>query len=611
MKTSNTYLTHLHRQADRMLASVVALLALASIALAPWYHTWSEALFIAGPTVAVIGWLTLTQSGALVTRCAIAAALMVLTGLHIQQAHGVIEAHFGVFVLLSFLLIYRDWVPLVVAAAVIAVHHIAFYLMQHAGTQVWVFPNDRGFGIVMVHAAYVVFETALLVYMAIRLKAEITAVGAEPAALARMSQELARGNVEVEVPTAGAVPGSLASAMAEMRLALAQAVTGTGDVLRSVAGGDLSRRVSIEASGEFERLKENVNRTVDFLATFSAGQQELVRRANRGDFGGRCDTGGLQGFQLEMAAGLNQLAGSVETFIADFAVAQSAIAAGDLSRPIDRAFAGHLEELRRDTNRTMQQLAGIVGRIRDAADAIGVASERIAHGHADLTQRSGEQAGALRQAADSVGNLATEVQENARSATTASQLSLAASEAAARGGAAVRAVVGTMQGISSASTRISEITGVIQEIAFQTNLLALNAAVEAARAGERGHGFAVVASEVQALASRAATAADEIKDLISDSVRRIDDGAEQAGRTGEMVQEIVTSIDAVTRIIGELAIASRQQSSGIGTVSASIAQLAAGTDQSLSIMRASASMAENMAVEARALRESVRVFKLT
>ncbi len=337
MAPTNTYLSQIRQGGDRLLLCVVGALLLLSFALAPWYGTWTEALAIGLPTMGVVAWLVNSQPGALVTRCAIAAALMIFTALNIHQAHGMIEVHFGFFVLLAFLLFYRDWVPLVVAAGVAAIHHFSFDFAQRMGAPVWVFAANTGFSIVLIHAAYVIFETALLVFMAVRLKGEIEAVGCEPRELARVSQELARGNVAVKVPTEGATAGSLALAMAAMREELQSAVQGAGEVLQAVAAGDLSRRVTVKASGEFDRLNNHVNKTVNFLASFSGNQHQLVQRANAGDFGGRCETAGLAGYQLEMANGLNQLVTSVESFVDDFGAVQSALARGDLTKP-NRAY---------------------------------------------------------------------------------------------------------------------------------------------------------------------------------------------------------------------------------------------------------------------------------
>ncbi len=610
MLTAESYLTQIRRGADRLMLSVVGVLLVMALALAPLYQTWTEALAIGVPAAAVVAWLVLTNSGALVTRCAVAAALMILTALHVHQVHGMIEMHFGFFVLLAFLLFYRDWVPLVVAVAVIAIHHLAFDTMQRLGAPVWVFGANTGFDIVLIHAAYAVFETALLVFMAVRLRAEIEAVGCEPRELARVSKELARGNVAVEVPTQGATPDSLAFAMSAMRDELQRCVGGAGEVLAAVAAGDLTRRVGLEASGEFARLNEHVNKTVDFLDSFTAKQNQLIQRANSGDFSGRCETAGLAGYQLEMTQGLNRLVASVESFVDHFGRAQSALAQGDLTKPISQSYVGRLDELRRDTNRTAEQLAKIVGRIRGSADAIGHAAVEIARGNTDLSARTAQQASALEQTVSSMKELTSAVANNAEHAAKVNELSLAASRTAGKGGEVVAEVVSTMQGISSASGKIADIIGVIQDIAFQTNLLALNAAVEAARAGEQGRGFAVVAAEVRALAGRSATAAKEIKELISDSVQRVDSGAKLVERAGATMGDIVKSIERVTTLVGEIAALSQEQSSGIGAVSEAISQMDQVTQQNAALVEEAAAAAERMSAEAQLLRESVLVFKL-
>src|ERR1700761_2628018 len=175
MSSESEYLKRLRAVGDRLLLGVIGLMLVASLALAGWYGTWTEALAIGLPAALIPAWLVASNSGALVTRCAIAASLVIFTALQIHQAHGMIELHFGFFVLLAFLLFYRDWIPLVLAAGLTALHHFVVDSLQRAGEPVWVFAQNTGFHIVLVHAAYVVFETALLVWMAVRLRAEAEA----------------------------------------------------------------------------------------------------------------------------------------------------------------------------------------------------------------------------------------------------------------------------------------------------------------------------------------------------------------------------------------------------------------------------------------------------
>src|SRR5450631_1280678 len=220
MSGENVYFSRLYRTADRLLLWVLTALLLASFALAPWHHTWPEALVIGLPAWAVCAWLERSYGGALVTRCAIAASLMVFAALQIHQAHGMIEVHFTIFVLLAFLLFYRDWIPLVVAAGVVAVLHLGVDAFQRAGQPVWVFASAGGIGIVLVHAVFVVVETALLVWMAVQLRGEITAMGGDPAELSSVSRELSNGNLTVDIETTGAGAASLACAMERMRTEL-------------------------------------------------------------------------------------------------------------------------------------------------------------------------------------------------------------------------------------------------------------------------------------------------------------------------------------------------------------------------------------------------------
>lgn len=608
--TTRSYFEQLCQGGDRLLLGVLYGLALMSLALAPWHGTWTEALVIGVPAVGVTTWLVVTNSGALVTRCAIAAALMIFTALHIHQAHGLIEMHFGVFVLLAFLLVYRDWRPLVVAAGIIAVQHLAFDFAQRGGQSVWVFANESGFHIVLMHAAYVIFETALLIWISVRLRTESEAVGCDPRELSRVAQELARGNVAVTIASDAVAPESLAGAMATMRDELQRTVGETGEVLHAIATGDLSKRVVAQSSGAFARLKDNVNQTADFLASFTRKQQQLIQRANQGDFSGRAGTAGLGGYQLELAQGLDQLVISMETFVERFAEVLSALARGDLTRQISQPFSGRLEELRRDTNSTAAQLAQLVGRIRLSADVIDQASEEIARANRDLSSRTEEQASSLQETASSTGEITDTVRRNAENATLANELSQSASNVATRGSEAVSKVVNTMAGISESSKKIADIIGVIQEIAFQTNLLALNAAVEAARAGDQGRGFAVVAAEVRALAGRTATAAKEIKQLISKSVERVDAGTALVEQAGATMGETLQSIRRVADVVSEISMASRNQSAGLEGVNRAIGSIDESTQQNAAMVEEAAAAAATLATEARALTESVLAFKL-
>jgi methyl-accepting chemotaxis protein len=286
------------------------------------------------------------------------------------------------------------------------------------------------------------------------------------------------------------------------------------------------------------------------------------------------------------------------------------VAAGDLGQRIEADSRDETGRLLLALQDMQEKLAGAVRAIRQGAETISSASGQIAAGNADLSSRTEEQAASLEETAASMEELASTVNQNADNARQANQLAASASEIALRGGAAVSAVVGTMQDISASSHRISEIVSVIDGIAFQTNILALNAAVEAARAGEQGKGFAVVAGEVRALAQRSAQAAREVKVLIEDSVGKVSAGARQAEGAGATMQEIVTAVQHVTEIMAEIAAASHEQASGIDQVNRAVAQMDEVTQQNAALVEEAAAAAGAMQDQAGELVRAVGVFRL-
>jgi methyl-accepting chemotaxis protein len=285
------------------------------------------------------------------------------------------------------------------------------------------------------------------------------------------------------------------------------------------------------------------------------------------------------------------------------------IAAGDLTVRI--------ETRRNDTSsllyamKTMaENLASTVRGIKEASGTIATGSQQIAAGNADLSQRTEEQASSLEETASSMEELASTVKQNAEKATQANALALSASDVAAKGGQVVSEVVQTMSSINDSSKKIADIIGVIDGIAFQTNILALNAAVEAARAGEQGRGFAVVASEVRTLAQRSASAAKEIKELISESVHKVEAGTRLVDDAGKTMDEVVNSVRRVTGIISEISTAAHEQSAGIEQVNQAVTQMDQVTQQNAALVEEAAAAAESMREQAQQLGEAVAVFRL-
>ena len=337
---------------------------------------------------------------------------------------------------------------------------------------------------------------------------------------------------------------------------------------------------------------------------------DIVQAGVAGDFSKRLTLTGKEGFFRQLAEGINRLMESTSQGLDDLASILEAMAEGDLTRKIAHDYQGMLGRLKDDSNSTVTQLTSIVAQIKEAVSLIGTASKEIADGNSDLSQRTEEQAANLEETAASMEELTSTVKQNADNAYQANQLAASASDVAVKGGKVVGEVVQTMNEINDSSKKIVDIIGVIDGIAFQTNILALNAAVEAARAGEQGRGFAVVATEVRTLAQRSAAAAKEIKELINDSVLKVEDGTQLVDQAGKTMEEIVQSVKHVTDIMGEISGASQEQSQGIEQINQAILQMDEITQQNAALVEQAASASESMREQAEQLSHAVAVFKL-
>ena len=285
------------------------------------------------------------------------------------------------------------------------------------------------------------------------------------------------------------------------------------------------------------------------------------------------------------------------------------IAAGNLAVDVNTR-PGDTTSLLAEIKTMRDGLAKVVAHVRQNSEAVASASSQISEGNNDLSGRTEEQASALQQTAASMEQLSSTVKQNADNARQANQLAQSASTVAIQGGNVVAQVVDTMKGINDSSKKIADIISVIDGIAFQTNILALNAAVEAARAGEQGRGFAVVASEVRSLAGRSADAAKEIKQLITDSVNRVEEGTTLVGQAGVTMSEVVSSIRRVTDIMGEISAASSEQSAGVSQVGEAVVQMDQTTQQNAALVEEMAAAASSLSSQAQDLVQTVAVFKL-
>jgi methyl-accepting chemotaxis protein len=459
-----------YRRVDRAMLPLLWALFIVALCLAPQYGRWNSALAVGLPTALLPSVLIVWWPAHLLTRLAVAAALMIFAALHIHLTSGMTEIHFGIFVLLSLLLAYRDWRPIACAAIVIAIHHLTFNYLQQWGYDVACFTHPS-LGMVLLHAAYVVIQAAALGWLAWRMEKD--AVTAEE--LVRLSAHLGRE-----------------SGVFDLRF------------------GGLSMNSAL--AGSFKNTMDAVHRTMSNVRTGA----------------------------LSMAA----------------------------------------------TSRELRQ------------------------GNAQLEDRTRTQAESLARTVESMRMLADNVHNNAANADTAAELAVAARTVAGSGSQAVTEVADVMSEIRQEAQKISEITGLIDSIAFQTNILALNAAVEAARAGESGRGFAVVASEVRALAQRSATAAKDIRGLITASLDKTHSGARKADDAAAVMGEIVASVERVSTIVAEIGHASQTQRAGIDEVNAAVAEIDELTRQNAALVTETSGASSSLETQASQLLAAVGAFRL-
>lgn len=383
---------------------------------------------------------------------------------------------------------------------------------------------------------------------------------------------------------------------------------------RSFKMGLGSRRMEIVVSPVRGRENAVLGTVVEWK---DVTQDDMIRKemdlvisaASSGDFSKKIDLAQMDGAYRELANGMNRLVSVVDDATTEIGRMLEATAQGQLDQRIKADFHGKFGELKDNANQTAEQLAGIVENIRMVTSEVNTAANEITSGTSDLSGRTEQAAANLEETASSTEQMSATVKQNAENAKNASRLAETANQTANKGGQIVERAVVAMSSIEGSAQKITDIIGVIDEIAFQTNLLALNASVEAARAGDKGKGFAVVAQEVRQLAQRSAQAASDIKTLIQDSNGRVQDGVALVNQTGEALGEIVGSIGEVTSIVREISSASQEQAIGVQEINNSVASMDEMTQQNSALAEESGAAARSLSEQASKLNELMAFFK--
>lgn len=391
-----------------------------------------------------------------------------------------------------------------------------------------------------------------------------------------------------------------------------QYVNSVNQTLKFAIAGDFDaamKNLTADSVQKFNALRNTVFTLFDLQGTVAAQEYQIAQDYYESIFV-MSSAAMILGVSLAIIIGLLLIRAIVNPLNEAIAVA-NAVASGDLTSRIEVNSTNETGRLLQALRTMNDSLVDLVGKVRMGTDQISTVSGEIASGNSDLSQRTEEQASSLEETASSMEELTSTVKQNADNARQANQLATGASEVAIKGGAVIGQVVQTMSSINDSSKKIVDIISVIDGIAFQTNILALNAAVEAARAGEQGRGFAVVATEVRTLAQRSAAAAKEIKELISDSVAKVEDGTRLVDEAGTTMDEIVNAVKRVTDIMSEISVASREQSSGIEQVNQAVTQMDEVTQQNATLVEQAAAAAESMQEQAQALIHAISIFRLS
>ncbi len=374
--------------------------------------------------------------------------------------------------------------------------------------------------------------------------------------------------------------------------------------------GNLEERADAEQhKGEYKRLVEGINGTLDAIVEPVVEIIDMLQQLQRGNLGMRIEKD-YQGEFALIRDSFNETMDALNRYIGDVATVLKAVSEGDLSQEITSDFHGDFITLKDSINNIIASLNTTLASINIAADQVASGTRQVSSGSQSISQGATEQASAIEELTATITEIASQTKENAKSASRANELSIAAKEEAAKGTGHMQDLQRAMEEINEASVSIKKIIKVIDEIAFQTNILALNAAVEAARAGQHGRGFAVVAEEVRNLAGRSAQAAKETTELIQGSIKKAEAGTKIADNTAASLANIVTGVDKTVELVGQIAVASNEQATGIAQVNRGVDQLSDVVQTNSATAEEAAAASEELSGQAELLKSMVAQFHL-
>ncbi len=555
--------------ADRVMLSMMVFLLLVCFGIAYFTSTWTLTAVVGIPALLVPWAIYQGAPGSLASRIAISCALMVFSALSIQQSQGMIESHFGIFTLLAFLLYYRDWRAIVAAAGLIAVHHVLFgYLQATQVAGITVIEGQVHIGTIILHASYVVFEAAVLIFMATILRREAV----ESALVAELSGQISEGDFSPRGKAVSATESPLLYKVSQMQKSLQSTMQDIVGVMTAVAQGHLDRRVTVEAKGDLAALKENINQSIQVQQSVFEDITHVMQGVANGNFALRV-TAEAKGELDVLKQNINQSMSAQQTVFQDITHVMQGVAQGNLQRRVMAQALGELDLLKQNINQSLDALRSAMTTIHGNARQVAVASDEASNAIGQISDGARSQTDAISQVSNAVRQTVTSVSEVSQNTELASQKSRQSFVLVRASMAKMDEMVKVVNNIATNSEKINKITEVIEGIANKTNLLSLNAAIEAARAGEHGKGFAVVADEVGKLALNSAESSQEIAILVKQAVEEARSAVTAVGDVSKDMLGIERETQATDEMLQRIASALEEQSNAVEKINANLNNL--------------------------------------